>query len=76
MKGKPSGDGIKYIMSKAEIKREDTVYIGDTYSDALEASRANCSFLRAEWAGHIDQKYLENEIIIFSPIHLFDILTK
>ena len=76
MKGKPSGDGLKYIMSLLEIDKNKSLYIGDTYSDSLEAQNAKCNFIRAEWAGHKDQKYLEHEAVAYSPMQVFDIITK
>tara|TARA_B100000674_G_C37976510_1_gene979669 strand:+ start:5406 stop:6749 length:1344 start_codon:yes stop_codon:yes gene_type:complete len=76
MRGKPSGDGLKYIMSLVEIDENKSLYIGDTYSDALEAHNAECNFIRAEWAGHEDQKYLEHEAVAYSPMQVFDIITK
>jgi HAD superfamily hydrolase (TIGR01549 family) len=47
--GKPNKEGVLKILSKLKIKKENTVYIGDTKVDELTAKNAKISFLYANW---------------------------
>ena len=76
LKGKPSGDGLKYLSEKTCIKGKQSLYIGDAYSDAVEAKNAEYIFVRACWARINDQNYLPNEIIAFKPSQIYEIMTK
>ena len=48
-KGKPNKEGVLKILSKLKIKKENTVYIGDTKVDELTAKNARIKFLYANW---------------------------
>lgn len=48
-KGKPNKEGVLKILSKLKIKKENTVYIGDTKVDELTAKNAKIRFLYANW---------------------------
>ena len=48
-KGKPNKEGVLKILSKLKIKKENTVYIGDTKIDELTAKNAKIRFLYANW---------------------------
>ena len=73
--GKPSGDGLKYISEKTCFHGTQSLYIGDSYSDALEAKNANYLFIRASWGKMCDQNYLPHEIISFIPSQIYEIMT-
>jgi HAD superfamily hydrolase (TIGR01549 family) len=47
--GKPNKEGVLKILSKLKIKKENTVYIGDTKVDELTAKNAKIRFLYANW---------------------------
>jgi HAD superfamily hydrolase (TIGR01549 family) len=47
--GKPNKEGVLKILSKLKIKKENTVYIGDTKVDELTAKNARIKFLYANW---------------------------
>jgi len=76
MKGKPTGDGLKYICKKTGSEISKSLYIGDSCSDAVEAENANMLFIRACWARLNDEKYLPNEIIAFLPEQIYEIMSK
>lgn len=53
IKPKPSGDGLRYLMQKIEIKDSRTVaFIGDREIDRQTALDAGVFFLNAKWASH------------------------
>jgi len=47
--GKPNKEGVLKILSKLKIKKENTIYIGDTKVDELTAKNARIKFLYANW---------------------------
>ncbi len=75
LKGKPSGDGLRYLSEKTCITEQRSLYIGDSYSDAVEAKNAEYIFIRACWARIKDQNYLPNEIVAFKPSQIYEIMT-
>jgi len=74
LKGKPSGDGLRYLSEKTCILGTQSLYIGDSYSDALEAKNAEYIFVRACWARINDENYLPNEIISFTPSQIYEVM--
>lgn len=48
-KRKPSGDGVREILTALEIRPEDAFYIGDTAVDIATARDANVPVIAAAW---------------------------
>lgn len=72
-KRKPSGDGVREILTALEIRPEDAVYIGDTAVDIATARDANVPVVAAAW-GFRTREELERERpdrIIDHPDELF-----
>lgn len=72
-KRKPSGDGVREILTALEIRPEDAVYIGDTAVDIATARDANVPVIAACW-GFRTREALEREHpdrIIDHPDELF-----
>ena len=46
---KPSPESIEIIIEQHNLKREETIYIGDSPSDAVASKRANVKFGYASW---------------------------
>lgn len=46
---KPSPESINIIIEKYNLKREETIYIGDSLSDAIASKNANVKFGFASW---------------------------
>ena len=66
-KRKPSGDGVREILTALEIRPEDAVYIGDTAVDIATARDANVPVIAAAW-GFRTREELERE----RPDHIID----
>ena len=47
--GKPNKEGVLKILRILKIKKENSVYIGDTKVDELTAKNAKIRFLYANW---------------------------
>lgn len=72
-KRKPSGDGVREILTALEIRPEDAFYIGDTAVDIATARDANVPVIAAAW-GFRTREELEREHpdrIIDHPDELF-----
>lgn len=72
-KRKPSGDGVREILTALEIRPEDVFYIGDTAVDIATARDANIPVVAAAWGFHTREE-LEREHpdrIIDHPDELF-----
>lgn len=55
--GKPHPQGINKIIKKANIKKKNCIYVGDSYQDFIAAKRAKVKFLFAVWGyGKIKNK--------------------
>ena len=60
---KPSPESINVIIEKFSLKREETIYIGDSQSDSIAAKSALISFGFANW---------ENKNLISQYDYLFE----
>ena len=49
LKGKPYPDQIIAVIKNIKAKKNECIYIGDTYIDYLASKRAKIDFLFAEW---------------------------
>lgn len=73
---KPDPTGVKEIIKTANVKPNETIYIGDTKTDYQTAKNAGIDFIFAKW-GYGDIKELDEKHIlktIEKPAELYDVL--
>lgn len=71
---KPNPEPLLKCLSVLNLKSEDVLYIGDTYSDFLAAKNASIDFGYAKW-GSISNFGIENPKFIFEkPIDILEVL--
>lgn len=71
---KPNPEPLLKCLSVLNLKPEDVLYIGDTYSDFLAAKNASIDFGYAKW-GSFSDFGIENQKFIFEkPIDILEIL--
>ena len=63
---KPSGDGIRRILARFNLRPEDAVMIGDSTSDILAARECGVTMASVVW-----DSYGKEEVIAMKPDHLF-----
>ena len=71
---KPAPDGVNYILSKLEVTRDETVYLGDTSIDMQTGKSAGVFTVGALW-GFRDREELEQhhaDAIISTPTELLN----
>lgn len=66
---KPSRESVDYIMAKANVNAESTVYVGDTASDVFTAKNSGIKCLYASWGqGKKEDIYLYDNMVIFQKV--------
>jgi phosphoglycolate phosphatase len=55
-RGKPYPDGLNKIINKSKIKKNETIYLGDTIFDNRSANSANIRYLHANWGYQKNKK--------------------
>lgn len=75
---KPNPQAIYEIMEKSDIKKEETIYIGDTSTDMKAGKNAGLFTIGVLW-GFRDRKELEEtgaDLIIEKPIELYEYIRR
>ncbi len=64
MSPKPAPEGVNYLMSIVNAKKEDTVYVGDTSTDVLTAKNSEIICYYAKWGqGKKEDIALYNKVV-------------
>ena len=62
LRGKPYPDHILNCLKLNKFKKNETVYVGDTYFDYLAAKRSGIGFIFASYGFGEDKKIYKNKI--------------
>ena len=72
-KPKPSGNGLELVSKKLNIKREDIIYVGDSYYDYLASQDFGCGFIAVN-SGWDNWEGKKNVLMLSSIVELLDII--
>ena len=73
---KPFPDPIQKAIDELGIKKEETIYIGDSLYDMQSAKASGIAFGLAKWGAKNIEKFQSVDIIIDSPQEILDLLEK
>ena len=73
---KPFPDPIQKAIDELGIKKEETIYIGDSLYDMQSAKASGIAFGLAKWGAKNIEKFQSIDIIIDSPQEILDLLEK
>lgn len=49
IKGKPYPDGLNYLVRRLNVKKKETIFIGDSFYDFCAAKRSKIDYIHANW---------------------------
>lgn len=72
-KGKPNKEGVNKILKTSKVKRNNCIYVGDSFYDYKTAKNSKILYLHAKWGyeKNLNKKYIINEISNFKSIQKY-----